>query len=220
MSEPLVLGVDTSGPYCSAALIRGGALLSGLDVEMPKGQVEALFPMLENLLAEGGAFWSDLSAIGVGTGPGNFTGIRISVSAMRGLALALDVPAVGVSLLDALAHAAPGPVLAAIAAPRGQAYIAGRGMAHDLAPALVAIEELPHELAEPGLVAIGSAGDAVAAHLGVPHAAPAFAPGEAIARIAATRWRTETAPATPFYLKAADAAPARDAPPVILDEPA
>lgn len=69
---------------------------------MARGQAERLFPMLEEVLAEGNAAWSDLSAIAVGTGPGNFTGIRISISAARGLALSLDIPAVGVSGFEAL----------------------------------------------------------------------------------------------------------------------
>jgi tRNA threonylcarbamoyl adenosine modification protein YeaZ len=220
VSEALILGVDTSGPYCSAVLLQGGVVLSEIHEEMPKGQVERLFPLLEDLLSRGGASWSDLAAIGVGTGPGNFTGIRISVSAMRGLALALDIPVVGVSLLDALAHGAAGPVLTSIAAPRGQAYVAGYGMTRDLPPVLAGIEDLPQDLVEPGLIAVGSAGEAIAAHLRVPHVDAAYAPGCAIARIAAANWRGGGAPATPFYLKAADAAPARDLPPVILNDPA
>ncbi|MFX0542212.1 tRNA (adenosine(37)-N6)-threonylcarbamoyltransferase complex dimerization subunit type 1 TsaB [Roseovarius sp. S4756] len=218
MSDALILGVDTSGPYCSAVLLQGGDVVSDLYEDMPKGQVEALFPMLEDLVARGGATWGDLSAIGVGTGPGNFTGIRISVSAMRGLALALDVPVIGVTLLDALAHGTAGPIIASIAAPRGQAYVAGHRMARDLLPALVTIEDLPQELDEPGLVSIGSAGAEIAAHLGVPHRPAAYVPGLAIARIASTRWQEGGTPPAPFYLKQADAAPARDAPPVILDE--
>ena len=59
---------------------------------MARGQAERLVPMLEEMLAEAGLGWRDLDALGVCTGPGNFTGIRISVSAARGLALALDVP--------------------------------------------------------------------------------------------------------------------------------
>ncbi|SEL23943.1 tRNA threonylcarbamoyl adenosine modification protein YeaZ [Roseovarius nanhaiticus] len=218
MSEPLILGVDTSGSYCSAVLLQGGDVLCDLYQDMTKGQVETLFPLLEDLMARGGADWSDLSAIGVGTGPGNFTGIRISVSAMRGLALSLGIRAVGVTLLDGLAHDAAGPVIAAIAAPRGQAYVAGYGMARALPPQLISIDALPLTLVEPGLISVGTAGAEIAAHLGVPHIPAAHAPGAAIARIATTRWQLGDAPAAPFYLKQADAAPARDVPPVMLPE--
>ncbi|QIE46460.1 tRNA (adenosine(37)-N6)-threonylcarbamoyltransferase complex dimerization subunit type 1 TsaB [Pseudohalocynthiibacter aestuariivivens] len=217
VSEPLVLGVDTSGSYCSAVLLQGGEVLSDVYQDMPKGQAEALFPLLQDLLVRGGATWRDLSAIGVGTGPGNFTGIRISVSAMRGLALALEVPVIGVTLLDALAHGTSGPVLGSIAAPRGQAYVQGHGMVQNVPPALVAISDLQLDLAEPGLVSIGSAGSEIAARLGVPHVPAPYAPGSAIARIAALRRAHDISPAAPFYLKPADAAPARDAPPVLLD---
>ncbi|WP_272004971.1 tRNA (adenosine(37)-N6)-threonylcarbamoyltransferase complex dimerization subunit type 1 TsaB [Roseovarius sp. ZX-A-9] len=217
MAEPIILGVDTSGSYCSAAVLQGTDVLSDLYQDMPKGQAEALFPLLTDMLARGGVTWRDLAAIGVGTGPGNFTGIRISVSAMRGLALALDIPVIGVTLLDAIAHATSGPVLASIAAPRGQAYVQGVRTAQSVPPALVAVSDLPLDLAEPGLVSIGSAGAEIAERLGVPHVPAPYAPGSAIARIAALSWQNECPPAAPFYLKPADAAPARDAPPVLLD---
>ncbi|RKF14095.1 tRNA (adenosine(37)-N6)-threonylcarbamoyltransferase complex dimerization subunit type 1 TsaB [Roseovarius spongiae] len=218
MSEPLVLGVDTSGPWCSAALLRGGDVLADLHEDMPKGQAESLFPLLGDLMARGGTEWRDLAAIGVGTGPGNFTGIRISVAGMRGLGLAFGIPVIGVTLLDAAAQGARGPILASVAAPRGQAYVQGYGMKRDVAPALVAIRDLDRALVEPGLLSIGSAGAEIAAHLGVAHAAASAAPGLAIARIAAARLPGWDGPAAaPHYLKPADAAPARDAPPVMLD---
>lgn len=218
MSEPLILGVDTSGSYCSAVLLQGGVVLSDMYEAMTKGQAEALFPLLEDLMSRGGVGWRDLAAIGVGTGPGNFTGIRISVSAMRGLGLALEVPVVGATLLEALAHGTEGPVLTSIAAPRGQAYVQGHRLGHAMSPSLVTVEELPREMAEPGLVSIGSVGAEIAAHLWVPHVPAPYAPGSAIARIAAQRWQDNVAPAAPFYLKQADAAPARDVPPAILPD--
>ncbi|MEB8387146.1 tRNA (adenosine(37)-N6)-threonylcarbamoyltransferase complex dimerization subunit type 1 TsaB [Rhodobacteraceae bacterium KMM 6894] len=217
VSKPLILGVDTSGPYCSAALFQGGDVLSDVYEDMSKGQAEALFPLLEDLMVRGGACWGDLSAIGVGTGPGNFTGIRIAVSAMRGLALALEVPVIGVTLLEALVHATSGPVIASIAAPRGQAFVQGVRMAREVEPVLMSVEDLPLDLVEPGLCSIGSAGAEIAARLGVAHVPAPYAPGSAIARIAALRWRDAVMPAVPFYLRSADAAPARDAPPVLLE---
>ena len=68
---------------------------------MAKGQAEALMSFLNKLLAVSSLNWSDLSKIGVCTGPGNFTGIRISVSAARGLALGLEIPAIGVTSFEA-----------------------------------------------------------------------------------------------------------------------
>ena len=64
----------------------------------------------------------DLSAIVVATGPGNFTGARIGVAAARGLAFALEIPAIGVSVLEALAHGIDGPVLSLVDARQGAVY--------------------------------------------------------------------------------------------------
>ena len=70
---------------------------------MEKGQAERLMPLISELLAEAGVVLADVTAIAVGTGPGNFTGVRIAVAAARGLALGLGVPAIGVTRLEALA---------------------------------------------------------------------------------------------------------------------
>ena len=88
-SDPLVLGFDTSAAHCAAALVRGDEIFASKALQMSRGQAEHLMPLLEEVLASAGVSWSDLDAIGVGIGPGNFTGIRISVSAARGLALGL-----------------------------------------------------------------------------------------------------------------------------------
>lgn len=74
---------------------------------MDKGQAERLIPLLELVLSEAAMDWSDVAALAVGTGPGNFTGVRIAVAAARGLALGLGVPAIGVTRLEALAHGHP-----------------------------------------------------------------------------------------------------------------
>jgi tRNA threonylcarbamoyl adenosine modification protein YeaZ len=89
-------------------LLSGERVLCARAEEMGRGQAERLMPLLEEMLAEAGVGWSDLDRIGVGVGPGNFTGIRISVSAARGLALGLDIPAVGVSGFDIIEARAGG----------------------------------------------------------------------------------------------------------------
>ena len=184
---------------------------------MAKGQVEHLMPMIEATLAQGGATWRDLTAIGVGVGPGNFTGIRLSVSAARGLAMALNVPAVGVSALEAAGHGTDGPVLACIDARRDRVYLQGFDTRADLMPQLTEIAEIAPSVAQPGLACIGSGAAEVAAHLGARSAPAAFGVAEAIARIAASRWRDAPGPPTPLYLRAADAAPAADRAPEIIE---
>lgn len=169
--------------------------------EMTKGQAERLMPMLEEMLEQAGLGWSDLTAIGVGIGPGNFTGVRISVAAARGLALSLGIPAIGVSRLEALAEGGPRPVTVLEDARRGEAY---HQHFPDGAPELIALEGLPVSAPE-----IGSA-----AREGI---APALPLAVATARIAARRAQTPQPRPAPLYLRGADAAPPSDPPPVLLD---
>ncbi|WP_085868978.1 tRNA (adenosine(37)-N6)-threonylcarbamoyltransferase complex dimerization subunit type 1 TsaB [Pseudoruegeria aquimaris] len=217
-----LLAFDTSAAHCTAALLAGGDLRVHRFEEMAKGQAERLFPLIEEVLAEAGLGYGELSAIAVGTGPGNFTGIRISVSAARGLALALGRPAIGVSALEAAAFGTEGPVLAAVDARRGKAYVEGFGTEAAIPAQLREIAELPAGFAGASARCIGSGAQEVAARIGATVAPPAAPLAEAIARIAADRLARDPAACArhrpaPLYLRAADAAPARDAPPALLD---
>ncbi|MCX8954637.1 tRNA (adenosine(37)-N6)-threonylcarbamoyltransferase complex dimerization subunit type 1 TsaB, partial [Ruegeria sp. NA] len=133
-SDPTILAFDTSAAHCAAALLRGGVIAVSRVEGMSRGQAERLMPLLQEVLTEAGCVWADLDAIGVGIGPGNFTGIRISVSAARGLALGLGVPAVGVSGFDALIELAEENQLPAIPAPREQVYVQLPGTSPCLLP--------------------------------------------------------------------------------------
>ena len=216
--DPLILGFDTSGPWCGAVLTRGTEVLADFYVDMAKGQAEQLFPVLEDILQRGGAQWRDLSAIGVGIGPGNFTGVRLSVSAARGLALGLGVPAVGVTALEALACGTSGPVLSTVAAPRDHVYVQGFATDTPIAAQLISVADIPQDWSIPGLVALGTGAKAVAAHLEVATPPAPYAPASAIARLTAERWHSSPPAPVPLYLKPADAAPSKDALPVILDQ--
>ena len=84
-------------------------------------------PMIEATLSKAGVAFDDLDRIAVTTGPGSFTGVRVGVAAARGLALALDIPAVGIGSLEALASplvrtARNGTVVAALDAKRGEVF--------------------------------------------------------------------------------------------------
>jgi tRNA threonylcarbamoyladenosine biosynthesis protein TsaB len=216
--DPLVLGFDTSAAHCAAALLCGDRVLARAEEDMGRGQAERLMPMLEELLAGAGHGWSDLDAIGVGVGPGNFTGIRIAVSAARGLALSLGIPAVGVSSFEALAEGREGPVLAILAAPRGMSYMQMRNGASATDPDLVEGLEVPAAMRAEGLACIGAQAEEVAQSLGAAAAEPAYPLGVAIARVALRRRNDPPTRPAPLYLRAADAAPAADLPPVILDD--
>jgi tRNA threonylcarbamoyladenosine biosynthesis protein TsaB len=102
--RPLILAFDTSAAHCAAALLSGGRVRARREEAMAKGQAERLMPMLEEVLDEAGVAWAGLDAVAVCVGPGNFTGLRLSVAAARGLALSLGKPAVGVTRFEALAE--------------------------------------------------------------------------------------------------------------------
>jgi N6-L-threonylcarbamoyladenine synthase len=199
--DPLILAFDTSAAHCAAALLCGERVLQSAVEPMAKGQAERLLVLCQELMAAAGVAVTDLTAIGVGIGPGNFTGIRISVSAARGLALGLGIPAVGVSNFDALRFGTDGPCACAVDARRDMVYLQGFENPHLSAPAQHLATELP--VFDGPL--IGATGQP-----------PKYPIAEAIARITATRHLSETTRPAPLYLRPADAAPGRDAAPVML----
>lgn len=211
----MILSFSTSGPYCGVAVFADGKVKAAQHEELARGQAERLMPMIEEVLSEAGADYSDLDAIGVGAGPGNFTGIRISVSAARGLALGLGIPAVGVSTLEALALGQNGPVLTSVAAGRDQLYLQRFGVGVARGPSLVPFDSLS-DWACPGLTCIGDRAEEIATRIGANSGPAMHAPASAIARLAETRWQDTPPRPAPIYLRPADAAPARDAAPVIL----
>jgi len=211
---PLILSFDSSAAHCAAAVLSGDRLLAARGEEMGRGQAERLFPMLGELLSEAGITWRDLTAIGVGVGPGNFTGIRIAVSAARGLALGLGIPAVGVSSFDALREGAAGPALTAVSAPRGAVYLDPPDTS-PLGP--VQPDALSSGIAGSGLDVIGAEADTLARLTGGRALPPAYPLAEAIARAAARQVGPEAPRPRPLYIRPADAAPSREVPPVLLD---
>jgi tRNA threonylcarbamoyladenosine biosynthesis protein TsaB len=97
-----ILGMDVCTGFCSVAIVEDGALLASQHEPMTRGHAERLAPMVAEVLAEARLAASDLNAIAVTTGPGSFTGARLGVSFARGLALAVDIPAIGVSVFEAM----------------------------------------------------------------------------------------------------------------------
>ena len=128
-----VLAFDTATAATVVGLSIDGEMVSELADrpaadERPR-HAERLLSLCEAALAEAGIGWTDLSQIGVGVGPGTFTGLRIGVATAQGLAQATDVALIAVSTLEALALPArttePTLQVAAVAdARRGEAYIA------------------------------------------------------------------------------------------------
>lgn len=204
----VVLAFDTSAAHCAAALLLPDGRVLTRHEPMEKGQAERLMPLLEGLLADAGLGWSDVTRLAVGTGPGNFTGVRIAVAAARGLALGLGVPALGITRLEALAYGLPRPLTVIEDARRGEVYVQGFGSS-DQDALLLDVSDLAHVVETAHVTGSAAGPDALP---------PAMPLTEAMARIAAARALPQPRPA-PFYLRGADAAPPSDLPPVILPDP-
>lgn len=105
-TSPIILGLDTSADYCSAALIGPSHILARCMMPMRKGHAEALGPMVDDLLRATTTRPNTLSKIVVCTGPGSFTGQRVALSFAKGLALPHQTPLIGVSTLEVWAKCA------------------------------------------------------------------------------------------------------------------
>lgn len=121
--EENVVVFDTSNQYIAAALYSGKQKVQSIIEFMPRGQAERLMSLLNELLEGASLDWSDIAKIGVCTGPGNFTGIRIAVSAARGLALGLEIPAIGISSFEATLLGCGDEELALLPANEGFYYV-------------------------------------------------------------------------------------------------
>jgi len=105
MCPVLTLAIDCSARFCSVALFDLGAnrIPAEASPDIGRGHAEQLPAVLQSVLTEAAVELSQIGRIGVTVGPGSFAGIRVGVAFARGLALALDVPIVGVGSLEAIA---------------------------------------------------------------------------------------------------------------------
>ena len=122
MTSPITLAIDTAAPRLQLALLRADG---GVDVsidDIATGHAELIFGRIATLLARNGVGYPDLARVVVTTGPGSFTGLRIGLSAARGIALARNIPAIGVPSLLALSLSASGASTVLLDARRDEAY--------------------------------------------------------------------------------------------------
>jgi tRNA threonylcarbamoyladenosine biosynthesis protein TsaB len=220
----LILAIDTALDACSAAVLdtAQNKMLAQESQAMKRGHAEALMPLVARVMKESGVAFDSLDRIVATTGPGSFTGLRVGLSAARGIALAAGKPVVGVTTLTAYAapavsEAGEHPIISAIDARHDHVYlqvVSGNGGA----------------LVSPRVAPVAEALDA--ARFGAPHLV-----GNA-AKILAERWPADAPPpvrvdphaapdigwvawlgaavdpavalARPFYLRAVDAKPPRD----------
>ncbi len=217
----LLLAIDTAGPACAVAVVRDGEVLAWTSEEIGRGHAERLMPMIEAALGKAGVSFANLEAVAVTAGPGSFTGVRVGVAAARGLALALDIPAIGIGSLDALAfpivqERSSGTVVAALDAKRGEVYVLAKdlGSGETLVEAsAIPVDSLAVMLASARgpLILIGAGAPIVAAALGgeIEIAATRSYPEIAdVARLAMSS--SQASSPVPLYARAADAKPQAD----------
>jgi tRNA threonylcarbamoyladenosine biosynthesis protein TsaB len=220
----LILAIDTALDACAAGVLDtdAGRLIAQESQPMKRGHAEALMPLIARVIKESCIAFVSLDRVAVTTGPGSFTGLRVGLSAARGIALAANKPVVGLTTLTAYAAPVVGqnaeqPVIAAIDARHDHVYfqvVSGNGSSL-IRPRVAPIEEAlgASRFGAPHLV--GNAAKILADRWPA-HALPPFTvDAQSAPDIAWVAWlgaavSPNTAPARPFYLRAPDAKPQKD----------
>ncbi|MFN3198207.1 MAG: tRNA (adenosine(37)-N6)-threonylcarbamoyltransferase complex dimerization subunit type 1 TsaB [Bradymonadia bacterium] len=140
----LYLAAETATPYESVALLEDDVLLGERMALHRRGHGPTVLGAIDALLAEAGKTLTDLDGLICGLGPGSFTGLRIALATLKGLAMAHDLPLYGVQTWKALVAALPHDrVLALVDAGRGEVYAAGAGIDE---PLVIAPEQVSSHL--------------------------------------------------------------------------
>jgi len=216
----MILAIDTASTLCAACVWDTDASreLGRCVEDIGKGHAERLMGIIDAALAAAGKTYSDITAIAVSVGPGSFTGIRVGVSAARGLALALNVPAYGVTTLSAIAEAAwqkfpDRRVIAAIDAKRDELYVQDYAPDGSLTagPVIVLHADAAQLDAQPSPILAGSGAGILAAALGIDSCdmvdIDATTADIAIYARLAAAGRVANSPPSPLYLRGPDARP-------------
>lgn len=128
-----ILAIETSAKSVSAAVVENGVPLASAYQNMGLTHSRTLMPLMDGMLSAAGLRVQDMDLLAAANGPGSFTGLRIGVSALKGLAWALEKPCCGVSTLAAMARNLAhmeGLIICAMDARRNQVYNA-LFLAHD-----------------------------------------------------------------------------------------
>jgi tRNA threonylcarbamoyladenosine biosynthesis protein TsaB len=229
----LILAIDTALDSCAAAVLDTGAgVIAQESQAMKRGHAEALMPLLARVMKAAGTGFAALDRIAATTGPGSFTGLRVGLSAARGIALAAGKPVVGVTTLTAFAapvvsENSEHPVISAIDARHDHVYfqVLGGDGSSLIKPTVAPISEALEAARFGAPHLVGNAANILADRW------PAYAPQpfkidmQAAPDIAWVAWLAAAvdpgvATPRPFYLRAPDAKPPADQLPRAADAPA
>jgi tRNA threonylcarbamoyladenosine biosynthesis protein TsaB len=219
----LILSIDTALDACAAAVLdTASGVIARESLEMKRGHAEALMPLIARVMKASGIGFAALDRIAATTGPGSFTGLRVGLSAARGIALAAGKPVVGVTTLTAFAapivsENGAHPVISAIDARHDHVYFQvlgedGRSLVKPkVAPVAEALEAA--RFGTPHLV--GNAADILAARWPADAPPPFRIDQQGAPDITWVAWlgaavNPESSPARPYYLRAPDAKPPKD----------
>jgi tRNA threonylcarbamoyl adenosine modification protein YeaZ len=181
----VIIALESASSDPSLALAAQDGAAFAVDAWASEGrQASELLPRLLTLLQSAHREVGEATAIAVGAGPGSFTGLRVSMSLGKGIALALGVPLVGVPSLAAWLEGEPGAGAAVARAGAQDAFVLMRGEAE---PRIVPAAELAAIAAGPPIVAPSE----LAAAFGLSGAVPPHAAAAAVARMAAARLATD-----------------------------
>jgi tRNA threonylcarbamoyladenosine biosynthesis protein TsaB len=143
MSGPVILSIDTTSEFGSLAIRAGGRLIAERQLHSPEGFGHILFGELEQLLAQASVTLPEIDCFAAGAGPGSFTGVRVALTAAKGLAEVQHKPVAAVSNLRALAAFGSAPKrVVLLDARRGEVYAAVYGADLELLEAET-VEKLP-----------------------------------------------------------------------------
>ena len=230
----LILAIDTALDACAAGVLDtdAGRMIAQESQAMKRGHAEALMPLIARVIQQSGIAFASLDRIAATTGPGSFTGLRVGLSAARGIGLAAHKPVVGVTTLTAYAapvvsQNAEQPVISAIDARHGQVYfqvVSGNGGSL-VWPRVAPIEEALDALRFGAPHLVGNAakmlGDRWPAEAPPPFRVDALpAPDITWVGWLGAAVNPDTAPARPYYLRAPDAKLPKDMLPKAPQPPA
>jgi tRNA threonylcarbamoyladenosine biosynthesis protein TsaB len=220
----LILAIDTALDACAAAVLDTdkGKVIAQESAAMKRGHAEALMPLLARVMKQSGIAFATLDRVAATTGPGSFTGLRVGLSAARGIALAASKPVVGITTLSA--YAAPHvsehgehPIISAIDARHDHVYlqvVTGHGEAL-VTPRVAPVDEALTATRFGAPLLVGNAATMLADRWPKDAPAPVKVEQQAAPDIVWVAWlaaAVDPAVATPrpYYLRAPDAKPPAD----------
>ena len=220
----LILAIDTALDACAASVLdtSAGGVIALESQAMKRGHAEALMPLIARVMKVSGVAFTALDRIAATTGPGSFTGLRVGLSAARGIALAAGKPVVGVTTLTAFAapivsETSEHPVISAVDARHDHVYfqVLGGDGSSLIKPKVAPIAEALDATRVSTPYLVGNAAQILAERWPADAAPPFKIDQQAAPDIAWVAWLgaavdPETSPARPYYLRAPDAKPPKD----------